>query len=78
MHYDLDWTQKLRTVHACAAAIANDPCFASFACVCDNGYLRYSDNMPSRPSDYDGFNSVIDGATLVNVSSAAAGNSDSD
>ena len=31
-----------------------DPCFATFACLCDNGYFRVAENMPAPPSNYLG------------------------
>ena len=78
MHYDLDWSTKLRVTKSCSSAIADDPCFGSFACICDNEYLRIAENMPTIPDSYDGYKSIIDNAVIINVSASAAGNSDSD
>lgn len=78
MHYDLDWSTRLRITKSCSSAISDDPCFGTFACICDNGYMRIAENMPNVPGSYDGQSSIIENATILVVDASAAGNSDSD
>ena len=51
MHYELDWYYRLRYEGTCGTVEADDPCFATSACVCSNGYYRLSESMPERPED---------------------------
>lgn len=62
MHYELDWSTRLRTELPCEEAIIADPCFATTACLCSNDYYRVSETMPAPSSitSYDGFTSVIE------------------
>ena len=61
MHYELDWSYRLRTRVTCEEAERVDPCFATTACICDNGFFRVSEKMPAKPKDlvYDGFVEVL-------------------
>ena len=77
MHYDLDWSHRTRVTSNCDTAIEHDPCFATFACVCDNEYFRIAENMPTMPSDYSGYRSIIANALTEEVDASAAGNNDS-
>lgn len=53
LHYELDWNYYLRFESTCGEVEEKDPCFATFACVCSNGYYRIADKMPARPVDLD-------------------------
>ena len=61
MHYELDWSYRLRTEVNCVEALETDPCFATTACMCDTGYFKVADTMPEKPKDlvYDGFKAVF-------------------
>ena len=48
MYYEPDWNYRLEANVDCATAIEDDPCFATNACVCENGYFKISKSMPSR------------------------------
>ena len=37
----------------CELANEIDPCFATYACFCDNGYFRLAENMPPVPEDVE-------------------------
>ena len=53
--YDLDWRYRLRAELSCSEAVDRDPCFATNACLCNNGYFAVSAAMPMEvPSDYSG------------------------
>ena len=52
LHYELDWSYKLKADLYCETADDKDPCFATYACICDNGYFRIAENMPERPADF--------------------------
>ena len=54
MHYELDWQFRLRAESTCDSLINNDPCFGTFACLCDNGFVKVAETMPVRPTDYTG------------------------
>lgn len=54
LHYEKDWTYRLRKDFTCDEAEKLDICFATNACVCDNGYYKISADMPSLPKDYSG------------------------
>lgn len=61
LHYDLDWSYRLRTIMACADAVNKDPCYATNACLCSNGYFSVSDAMPeTSPDEYSGDSSIMD------------------
>ena len=62
MHYELDWSYRLRTKVECSEAVKTDPCFATTACMCDTGYFKVASTMPAKPEDlvYDGFTEVFD------------------
>lgn len=49
LHYELDWNYRLRKTINCADVASIDPCFATFACICDNGYYQIASNMPAPP-----------------------------
>ena len=51
MHYELDWSYRLRTEVKCAEAYDKDPCFATSACMCNTGYFLVYDTMPAKPND---------------------------
>ena len=60
-HYDLDWTARLEFNDIdCANAEADDPCFATTACICDNGYFKIAENMPERPESYQSWGDVVE------------------
>ena len=44
--YDTDWSYRLRVEIPCEEADKKDPCFATNACICNNGYYSVSDAMP--------------------------------
>ena len=48
LHYGLDWKERVRATLTCEEASKNDPCFATNACVCNNGYFRVSSQMPDK------------------------------
>ena len=54
LHYELDWNFRLRADLTCEFLAENDPCFGTFACICDNGYVKVAVTMPERPDDYKG------------------------
>ena len=59
--YDLDWSYRLRTELSCAEAAKKNPCFATNACLCNNGYYAVSAAMPDDvPSDFSGDTSVLE------------------
>lgn len=60
LHYELDWNYYLRFESTCGEIAAKDPCFATFACVCSNGYFRIADKMPARPADLDNGSDLAD------------------
>ena len=62
MHYELDWSYRLRTEVSCDKAEEVDPCFATTACMCDTGYFSVADTMPEKRSGlvYDGFIDVFE------------------
>ena len=43
----------------CDEVTIKEPCFATFACLCDNGYFSISSEMPDIPEDYEGLNQEI-------------------
>jgi len=61
MHYELDWSFRLRTSISCETAAQKDPCFSTSACLCDTGYYRISKLMPKPKEDdsYDGFAEIL-------------------
>ena len=61
MHYELDWLYRLRAEVTCEQAKNEDVCFATTACLCDNGYYKIADTMPKRGAKdfYDGFTEVL-------------------
>ena len=63
MHYELDWSYRLNTQKSnCAEVATKDPCFATQACLCDNGYFRVASNMPARPKNYAGIKQYLEPA----------------
>ena len=54
LHYNLDWSYRLRVNAACSDADTADICFGTDACLCNNGYFRVERRMPSIPRDYSG------------------------
>ena len=54
LHYELDWNFRLRADLTCDYLAQNDPCFGTFACICDNGYVKVAVTMPERPESYKG------------------------
>ena len=45
--YKVDWDYKYQVEARCTdMASGNDPCFATQACICSNGYERVSASMP--------------------------------
>lgn len=46
LHYDIDWSYRLRIELICQDAYMNDPCFATSACLCSNGYFKVANDMP--------------------------------
>ena len=61
LHYELDWDFRLRAPLKCER-LADDPCFGTFACMCDNGYVRIATIMPERPAEYTG---IVDALAIV-------------
>ena len=53
MYYELDWYYRLRYAGTCTNVEEDEPCFGTFACVCDNGYFRLLESMPERPEDVE-------------------------
>ena len=43
----------------CDEVTVKEPCFATFACLCDNGYYSISSLMPDIPEDYEGLNQEV-------------------
>ena len=59
LHYRLDWDLLLEASTDCSDPSATtDPCFATQACLCDNGYFRVATNMPEPPAVYLGSNNM--------------------
>ena len=58
MHYDTDWTYRLRATFTCDEAFQSDPCFATHACMCSNGYFAVSRDMVNMPEEYDGYDLI--------------------
>ena len=56
LHYRLDWDYLLEAKTSCSDLSTGDidPCFATFACICDNGYFRVASNMPDHVGTYLG------------------------
>ena len=54
LHYEKDWNYRLRKDFTCDETESLDICFATNACVCDNGYFKIAADMPSLPADYTG------------------------
>ena len=48
LYYELDWSFYFTSKSTCfmLEKAKLDPCFGTFACLCDNGYFRVSENMP--------------------------------
>lgn len=61
MHYELDWSFRLRADVACENATAEEVCFATTACLCSNGYYKIAETMPAPQAkdEYDGFKEVL-------------------
>ncbi len=62
MHYELDWSYRLRADVTCENATAEKVCFATTACLCSNGYYQIAQTMPARTAEdeYDGFTEVLE------------------
>ena len=61
LFYDTDWNYRLRVELFCADAVQRDPCFATNACLCNNGYFKVSDAMPAEiPADFTGDSDTIE------------------
>ena len=56
LHYKLDWDYLLEVKTSCLDLSTGDvdPCFATFACICANGYYRFAENMPEPTGTYLG------------------------
>lgn len=60
LHYDTDWSYRLRTEMTCQEAYMSDPCFSSNACFCSNGYFRVANNMPDpKQVQYSGLDQIF-------------------
>ena len=70
LHYETDWSFVLKKTLACADVATTDVCFATYACVCNNGYYRITADMPEVPKNYDG---VIDPAILAKFNAKISG-----
>ena len=46
LYYEPDWDMVLKAEFTCDEIEAKQPCFGTFACVCDNKYKRISQSMP--------------------------------
>lgn len=57
MYYELNWFKRLRAQIQCSQVSTLEPCFATTACLCSNGYFRVVETMPDHPDamHYDGF-----------------------
>ena len=53
LFYELDWSYRLSYTMPCEQAAEVDPCFATYACFCDNGYFRLAENMPEVPENVE-------------------------
>ena len=47
--YEPDWSYKLTTTINCNEVAKKDPCFATYACICDNNYSQIASLMPQIP-----------------------------
>lgn len=56
IHYEPDYGIRLRAEFSCDAIEVLDPCFGSFACICNSGYFSITSQMPEDiPEDYESF-----------------------
>lgn len=56
IHYELDYGLRLRKKFSCENIETVDPCFASYACICNSGYTRIAKQMPTEiADDYEGY-----------------------
>ena len=52
--YEVDWDYRYQVEARCLdMANGNDPCFATQACICSNGYRRISAIMPSLTDEIE-------------------------
>ena len=52
LHYEPDWSYRLRAEINCNQVVEKDPCFATYACICDNNYFQIASLMPEVPQEY--------------------------
>lgn len=50
LYYEPTWDLYLDAAFTCAEVETKQPCFGTFACVCDNAYYRLSNDMPEAPA----------------------------
>lgn len=59
MHYEVTWEYRLRVTQSCEVTASVNPCFATYACLCDNGYFSIAEVMPPMPDTYDGIKEYV-------------------
>ncbi len=59
LHYSLDWDYRIRATMTCQEARENDPCFATNACFCSNGFYQVTSEMPTLRGEYEGLSKVF-------------------
>ena len=56
LHYELSYEIYLRMEFTCEELTTADPCFGTYACICNNGFTRVSKTMPEEiPETYEGY-----------------------
>lgn len=56
IHYELSYEIYLRMNFTCEELTTADPCFGTYACICDNGFTKISKTMPEEiPETYEGY-----------------------
>ena len=54
-HYQPDYGMRIDSEFKCDQTLAINPCFGTFACVCDNSYFSIANQMPEViPEEYEG------------------------
>ena len=52
--YELDWDYRYLVQNECSDILmGQDPCFATYACLCSNGYSRIAANMPELETEIE-------------------------
>ena len=66
MHSEPDYGIRIRKEMSCDAVVAQDPCFGTFACFCNNGYYSFASTMPEViPDTYGGYAKTIEDMSKV-------------